>query len=236
MRRRGAWLVVADRLPVGRLRRPAAPPGNRRRAARSRRIGQSCPVPTRPPARSVAQPRVGVAAHPLPGDVAGHAHTQSAPPWWREPRHARRAIAGCWRLSGGPGRRSIQLRMPQAVSEAGARPARSSMRSAPMPHLSAPPGPVSCCAAAANGPAHRCQDGDRISTGRDRRVRREDGPQLRRGLHQLRPYTHHSQRPVSRHVEQRLARQPVAVVQELSDRAALTRRHQCSPPTPARPQ
>jgi len=37
-----------------------------------------------------------------------------------------------------PGRRLIQLWVPQVVPEAAAEPARSSMRSAPMPHLSAP--------------------------------------------------------------------------------------------------
>src|SRR4051812_27485294 len=37
---------------------------------------------------------------------------------------------------------------------------------------------------------------------------------------------------VSGHVEQCLQRQPIAVVQEFSDRAAVTCRHRCSPSTP----
>jgi hypothetical protein len=44
------------------------------------------------------------------------------------------------------------------------------------------PGQCSRGEAAVNGPAHRCQDGDRISTGRDRRVRKKGGPQLGRGF------------------------------------------------------
>ena len=44
-----------------------------------------------------------------------------------------------------------------------------------------------------------------------------------------------SRAPGSRHVEQCLPRQPVAIVQEFSDHAALTRRHRCSPPIPGRP-
>jgi len=95
------------------------------------------------------------------------------------------------------------------------------MRSAPKPHLSAPAGPVTCGDAAVNGPAHRCQDGHRISIGQDRRVRRKGGPQLGCGSHQLRPSTHHSWRPVSGHVEQRLACQPVTVVQQFSDIGAI---------------
>jgi hypothetical protein len=37
-------------------------------------------------------------------------------------------------------------------------------------------------------------------------------------------------RPVSRHVEQHLGRQPAAFVEEFSDRAAPTRRHRCRLP------
>jgi hypothetical protein len=53
-----------------------------------------------------------------------------------------------------------------------------------------PPGPVSSGDAAPDRPAHRCQDADRITIGRDRRVRRKDGPQLGCGLHQRRPSAH----------------------------------------------
>jgi hypothetical protein len=153
---------------------------------------------------------------------------------WRVRRHTTRARSVCWRWLGRCGR-SILLRMPQAVLEAADGPARSSMRSAPMPHLLAPARANVPRRGCGQPPCHRCQDRDRITVGRGRRVRRKDGPQLGCGLHQLRPSTHHSQRPVSGHVEQRLPRQPVAVVEEFSDRAALIRRHWCSPPTPGRP-
>jgi hypothetical protein len=98
-----------------------------------------------------------------------------------------------------------------------------------MRHLSPPPG--QCSAVRLRSTARpRCQDGDRIDIGRDRRVRRKDGPQVGRGLHQLRPSAHYSLRPVSGHVQQRLARKPVAVA---SHAAAGTRRSVVAQPTSA---
>jgi hypothetical protein len=96
----------------------------------------SCRGPTRPPARSVAQRRVGVAAHQRLDDVEDHADTRSGPPQWRVRRHTTHAVSVCRRWFGRSGRRSTWPWMPQVVPEAGAGPARSSMRSAPRPHLS----------------------------------------------------------------------------------------------------
>jgi hypothetical protein len=132
-------------------------------------------------------------------------------------------------------RRLIQPEMPPAAAEAAAGPAQSWMRSAPMAHLSRP-ARASVLRRSCWQPPCPLLPRSRSDYHWPRPSGQAEGlATARLRIDQLRPSTHHSQRPVSRRVEQRLARQPVAVVQEFSDRAALTRLHRCSPPIPGRP-
>jgi hypothetical protein len=92
--------------------------------------------------------------------------------------------------------------------------------------------PVLCGDAATNRLPDHLQPFHRIRPQRAVRLGGLDRPQCGRGLDELGPASHHRRRVIGGCVEERLAGQRVAVGQQLPDRAPVSRRHRCSPPTP----